>query len=192
MWRANASGIAAIRCVAAGNCRHRAIITTGRRRIAGATTSDASEGCGCAIRNPLQQSSQWRHTIAHPIPLSRHQMNKSMAALALIALCSTAQASPASDADDGFLTGKFFRDGSQSMRAAYVIGILDGFSYATVFGAPDAKIEKLRRCISGMNANTGKSAPSSISTSTRTLSHGARGCNRLSCAQCGRLARLMG
>ena len=40
------------------------------------------------------------------------------------------------------------------MRAAYVIGILDGFSYSTVFGAPDTKIEKLRRCIGAMNANT--------------------------------------
>ena len=77
-----------------------------------------------------------------------------MAALALIALCSTAQASPPSDVNDGFLTGTFFRGGSQSMRAAYVIGILDGFSYATVFGAPDSKIEKLRRCIGAMNANT--------------------------------------
>ena len=81
-------------------------------------------------------------------------MNKTIAALALVALCSTAQASPASDADNGFLTGNFFRGGSQSMRAAYVIGILDGFSYATVFGAPDTKIEKLRRCIGAMNANT--------------------------------------
>jgi hypothetical protein len=92
--------------------------------------------------------------MAHLIPLSRHQMNKSIAALALIALCSAAHASPPSDVNDGFLTGTFFRGGSQSMRAAYVIGILDGFSYATVFGAPDTKIEKLRRCIGAMNANT--------------------------------------
>jgi hypothetical protein len=92
--------------------------------------------------------------MAHLIPLSQHQMKKSTAALALIALCSTAQASPPSDVNDGFLTGTFFRGGSQSMRAAYVIGILDGFSYATVFGAPDSKIEKLRRCIGAMNANT--------------------------------------
>ncbi|WP_144156729.1 Rap1a/Tai family immunity protein [Paraburkholderia sp. BCC1885] len=81
-------------------------------------------------------------------------MNKSLAALALVALCSTVQAAPASDADDGFLTGKFFRSGSEAMRAAYVIGMLDGFSYSTALGAPDAKIEKLRHCISGMNANT--------------------------------------
>jgi hypothetical protein len=125
--------------------------------------------------------------MAHLIPLSQHQMKKSMAALALIALCSTAQASPPSDVNDGFLTGTFFRGGSQSMRAAYVIGILDGFSYATVFGAPDSKIEKLRRCIGAMNANTRQ-----VSIWMRTLSRGMRRCNRLSCAQCGRLARLTG
>jgi len=39
------------------------------------------------------------------------------------------------------------------MRTAYVIGMLDGFSYAPVFGAPDAKIEKLRQCIGTMHAD---------------------------------------
>jgi hypothetical protein len=81
-------------------------------------------------------------------------MNKSTAAaLALITLCSIAHASPASDINNGFLTGKSFRGGSQPMRTAYVIGVLDGFSYAPVFGAPDTKIEKLRRCIGTMHAD---------------------------------------
>lgn len=39
------------------------------------------------------------------------------------------------------------------MRTAYVIGVLDGFSYAPAFGAPDAKIGKLRRCIGTMHAD---------------------------------------
>jgi hypothetical protein len=81
-------------------------------------------------------------------------MKKSLAALALIAICSAAHATPPSDANDGFLTGKFYRSGTQAMRAAYVIGMLDGFSYSPAFGAPDTKIEKLRRCISGIHANT--------------------------------------
>jgi hypothetical protein len=81
-------------------------------------------------------------------------MNKSIAAaVALVTLCPVAQASPASDINNGFLTGKFFQGGSQSMRTAYVIGVLDGFSYAPVFGAPDTKIEKLRRCIGTMHAD---------------------------------------
>jgi hypothetical protein len=79
-----------------------------------------------------------------------------MAAVALITLCSVAHASPASDKNNGFLTGKFFRGGSQSLRTAYVIGVLDGFSYAPAFGAPDAKIEKLQRCIGAMHADAGQ------------------------------------
>ena len=156
MLCANGSGTAAISCAAAVRCR-RPVITriADRPSIAGATTSDRSgKDYRMGIWKAAAASSQWRHTIAHPILLNRQQMNKSIAALALIALCSTAQASPASDADNGFLTGNYFRGGSQSMRAAYVIGILDGFSYSTVFGAPDARVEKLRRCIGAMNANT--------------------------------------
>ena len=76
-----------------------------------------------------------------------------MAAAVLITLCSVAHASPASDTNNGFLTGKFFRGGSQSLRTAYVIGVLDGFSYAPAFGAPDTKIEKLQRCIGTMHAD---------------------------------------
>jgi len=81
-------------------------------------------------------------------------MNKSaIAALALVTVCSMAHASPASDINNGYLSGKAFRGGSQTMRTAYVIGVLDGFSYAPVFGAPDTKIEKLRRCIGAMHAD---------------------------------------
>jgi hypothetical protein len=76
-----------------------------------------------------------------------------MVAVALITLCSVAHASSASDTNNGFLTGKFFRGGSQSLRTAYVIGVLDGFSYAPAFGAPDTKIEKLQRCIGTMHAD---------------------------------------
>lgn len=76
-----------------------------------------------------------------------------MAAALLVTLCSIAHASPASDINNGFLTGKSFQGGSQSMRTAYVIGVLDGFSYAPVFGAPDTKIEKLRQCIGAMHAD---------------------------------------
>ncbi|WGS54927.1 hypothetical protein LFL96_36145 (plasmid) [Paraburkholderia sp. D15] len=80
-------------------------------------------------------------------------MNKPMAAAVLVALCSVAHASWASDANNGFLTGKFFKGGSPSLRTAYVIGVLDGFSYAPAFGAPDAKISKLQRCIGAMHAD---------------------------------------
>jgi hypothetical protein len=76
-----------------------------------------------------------------------------MAAALLMTLCSIAHASPAADINNGFLTGKSFQSGSQSMRTAYVIGVLDGFSYAPVFGAPDTKIEKLRQCIGAMHAD---------------------------------------
>jgi hypothetical protein len=80
-------------------------------------------------------------------------MNRSLAAIALITLCSVAHASPATDTNNAFLTGKMFRGGSPSLRTAYVIGVLDGFSYAPVFGAPDTKIEKLQRCIGTMHAD---------------------------------------
>src|SRR5580698_4550095 len=80
-------------------------------------------------------------------------MNRSMAAALLFTLCSIAHASPASDINNGFLTGKSFRSGSQSMRTAYVIGVLDGFSYSPVFGAPDTKIDKLQDCIGTMHAD---------------------------------------
>jgi hypothetical protein len=80
-------------------------------------------------------------------------MNKSMVAVALVTLCSVAHASAASDTNNGFLTGKFFRGGSQSLRTAYVIGVLDGFSYAPAFGAPDTKIDKLQRCVGTMHAD---------------------------------------
>jgi len=78
-------------------------------------------------------------------------MNKSLAAAALFTLCSVAHASSAPDTNNGFLTGKLFQGGSQSLRTAYVIGVLDGFSYAPVFGAPDAKVAKLQRCIGTMH-----------------------------------------
>jgi hypothetical protein len=81
-------------------------------------------------------------------------MNRSTAAaVALVTFCSIAHASPAPGINTGFLTGKFFKGGSQSLRTAYVIGVLDGFSYAPVFGAPDTKVEKLRRCIGAMHAD---------------------------------------
>ncbi|WP_147408574.1 Rap1a/Tai family immunity protein [Paraburkholderia fungorum] len=80
-------------------------------------------------------------------------MNRSLAAVALIAFCSLVQASPASEPSNGFLTGKLFRGGSQSLRTAYVIGVLDGFSYAPAFGAPDTKIGKLQRCVGAMHAD---------------------------------------
>jgi hypothetical protein len=81
-------------------------------------------------------------------------MNKStVAALALITFGLPAYASPASDINSGFLNGKSFQSGSQSMRTAYVIGIIDGFSYAPMFGAPDAKVVKLRQCVGTLNAD---------------------------------------
>ena len=83
----------------------------------------------------------------------KHQMNKLIPALALTALCSVAQALPVAAVDHGFLTGSFFRGGSASARNAYVIGVLDGFSYSPVFGAPDAKIGKLQDCIGAMHVD---------------------------------------
>lgn len=80
-------------------------------------------------------------------------MKRSLAAVALITLCSIAHASPASDTNNGFLTGKQFRGGSPSLRSAYVIGVLDGFSYAPAFGAPDKKTAKLQRCVGAMHAD---------------------------------------
>jgi hypothetical protein len=125
-------------------------------------------------------------------------MNRSLAAVALVTLCSIAHASPASDTNNGFLTGKLFRGGSPSLRTAYVIGMLDGFSYAPAFGAPDKKTAKLQLCVGAMHADAespkarpphGKSAPSSINTSMRIPTRGMRRCNRSFCARCGRLAR---
>lgn len=78
-------------------------------------------------------------------------MNRSLAAVALLTFCSVAHASPAPDTNNGFLTGKLFQGGSQSLRTAYVIGVLDGFSYAPVFGAPDGKVGKLQRCIGALH-----------------------------------------
>jgi hypothetical protein len=80
-------------------------------------------------------------------------MNRSLAAAALITLCSVAHASPAPETTNGFLTGKLFQGGSQSLRTAYVIGVLDGFSYSSAFGAPDAKVGKLQRCIGTLHAD---------------------------------------
>jgi hypothetical protein len=80
-------------------------------------------------------------------------MNKLIAALALTALCSSAHALPVADVDQGFLTGKAFRGGSPSNRNAYVIGVLDGFSYSPVFGAPGTKAGKLQVCIGAMHAD---------------------------------------
>jgi hypothetical protein len=80
-------------------------------------------------------------------------MNRSLTAAALITLCSVAHASPAPDTNNGFLTGKLFQGGSQSLRTAYVIGVLDGFSYSSAFGAPDAKVGKLQRCIGTLHAD---------------------------------------
>jgi hypothetical protein len=82
-------------------------------------------------------------------------MNKLIAALTLTALCSFAQAATAASAAPantyrGFLTGKYYRGGSPQTRTAYVIGVLDGFSYAPAFGAPNTKIGKLQLCISAM------------------------------------------
>jgi hypothetical protein len=62
-------------------------------------------------------------------------MNKLIPALALTALCSVAHALPVAAVDHAFLTGKIFRGGSPSARNAYVIGIIDGFSYSPAFGA---------------------------------------------------------
>jgi hypothetical protein len=83
----------------------------------------------------------------------KHQMNKLIPALALTALCSVAHALPVAAVDHGFLTGSYFRGGSPSARNAYVIGVLDGFSYSPVFGAPDTKIDKLQDCIGTMHAD---------------------------------------
>jgi hypothetical protein len=80
-------------------------------------------------------------------------MNKLLAAAAVLTLCSVAYASPAPEANNGFLTGKLFQGGSQSLRTAYVIGVLDGFTYAPAFGAPDAKAAKLQRCIGTLHAD---------------------------------------
>jgi hypothetical protein len=80
-------------------------------------------------------------------------MKRSLAAAALVALCSVAHAAPAPDASNGFLTGKLFQGGSPSLRTAYVIGVLDGFTYAPAFGAPDAKIAKLQRCMGTLHAD---------------------------------------
>jgi hypothetical protein len=80
-------------------------------------------------------------------------MNRSIAAAALLALCSVAQANPVPETNNGFLTGKQFQGGSQSLRTAYVIGVLDGFGYAPTFGAPDAKVAKLQRCIGALHAD---------------------------------------
>jgi hypothetical protein len=80
-------------------------------------------------------------------------MNKLIPALALTALCSVAHALPVAAVDHAFLTGKIFRGGSPSTRNAYVIGIIDGFSYSPAFGAPDAKIDKLQACIGVMHAD---------------------------------------
>ncbi len=80
-------------------------------------------------------------------------MNKLLAALTLATLCSAAHALPAQSAENGFLTGDYFRGGSPSLRTAYVIGILDGFSYAHAFGAPESKVSKLETCIGTMHAD---------------------------------------
>lgn len=80
-------------------------------------------------------------------------MNRTLAAVALATLCSVAHAGPAPETNNGFLTGKLFQGGSQSLRTAYVIGVLDGFSYSTAFGAPDAKVARLQRCIGKLHAD---------------------------------------
>ncbi len=83
-------------------------------------------------------------------------MNKLIAAVTLATLCSAASAAPTAPppvAESGFLTGAYFHGGSASLRTAYVIGILDGFTYAQAFGAPKSKINKLETCIGTLHAD---------------------------------------
>jgi len=88
-----------------------------------------------------------------PLSSRRPQMNKLLATALLATLCSAAHALPAQAPDSGFLTGEYFRGGSPSLRTAYVIGVLDGFSYAHAFGAPVSKTSKLQTCMAAMHAD---------------------------------------
>jgi len=44
------------------------------------------------------------------------------------------------------------------MRSAYVIGVLDGFYFSPVFGAPFTKIDKLQICADAMNPTAEQAA----------------------------------
>lgn len=51
---------------------------------------------------------------------------------------------------EGFMRGETYLSLPNSQRAAYVMGLVDGFLYAPALDAPSAGVTWLQACISGM------------------------------------------
>jgi len=47
----------------------------------------------------------------------------------------------------GFLTGNDYRKLPYSEKISYISGVFDGFTNATLFGAPDSSIQTLMNCL---------------------------------------------
>ncbi|MGH8542100.1 MAG: Rap1a/Tai family immunity protein [Gammaproteobacteria bacterium] len=51
---------------------------------------------------------------------------------------------------EGFITGNEYQEFSDLQKRRYVIGVLDGLLLAPLLAAPNAEVEWLGRCITGM------------------------------------------
>jgi hypothetical protein len=72
---------------------------------------------------------------------------KKIIPLAMLTLCATAHALPIIGVEHGFLTGTDYKKGNPGERASYVMGVVDGFYYSPIFGAPYTKIDKVQICL---------------------------------------------
>jgi hypothetical protein len=73
-----------------------------------------------------------------------------IAALACLSLPGRPFAQESVTVYSGFLTGEKYLELSEPSRAAYAMGLLDGFLGSAFYGAQSAKLEPLRECIAGM------------------------------------------
>jgi hypothetical protein len=70
-------------------------------------------------------------------------------ALLVATFVSTAADTPEVIIDFGFLRGNSYRQLSEVMRRGYVMGIVDGFYYSPMFGAPEKEVDRLSKCLTG-------------------------------------------